>query len=107
MLSAKEYADVLVDGEPWLYSHMEELAQWLQAAQAKNRRGKKEVEPYKCIKEFPWWDFIPIENFIVPLLHCLIGIDNGILTLLRNIISKKIEHLSLPKIETRGVLAAT
>ena len=33
----------------------------------------------KGMKARPYWDFIPIENYIIPLLHVMIGVGNDIL----------------------------
>jgi len=49
------------------------------------------TEPKLGIKEKPWWPFIPLENYVSPLLHCEIGIGNLLFKLLRDIINKHIE----------------
>ena len=43
------------------------------------------------IKQWPWWPFIPLTNYVSPLLHCEIGIGNVIFELLRDIINEHIE----------------
>ena len=36
-------------------------------------------KPKMGVKKKPWWPFIPLEHFIIPLLHVLIGIGNNLL----------------------------
>jgi hypothetical protein len=48
-------------------------------------------EPKLGIKQRPWWPFIPLTNYVSPLLHCEIGIGNVIFELLRDIINEHIE----------------
>ena len=33
-------------------------------------------EPKLGVKQRPWWPFIPLTNYVSPLLHCEIGIGN-------------------------------
>ena len=40
----------------------------------------------------PWFDFIPVTNHVVPLLHCEIGVGNDLLKMLRNIVNEYIEN---------------
>ena len=51
------------------------------------------------------WPFIPIDHYIFPLLHCLIGIGDDILRKFREEVSKKIEYLTPEEIATRSHLA--
>lgn len=102
-LSAKEYADQFCErGVAWTYDEMKRLAKDLE--DRRNNNDKAEV--VNGIKEEPWWDFIPLENFIVPLLHCLIGVGNDILSHLREWISEEIEYISAEEKETRGLLSS-
>jgi hypothetical protein len=39
----------------------------------------KKGDPQLGVKQKPWGPFIPICNYIVPLLHCKIGIGNQLL----------------------------
>ena len=48
-------------------------------------------KPKLGIKQRPWWPFIPLTNYVTPLLHCEIGIGNVLLELLRDIINELIE----------------
>jgi hypothetical protein len=48
-------------------------------------------KPMLGIKQWPWWPFIPLTNYVSPLLHCEIGIGNVIFELLRDIINEHIE----------------
>jgi len=45
-------------------------------------------EPKLGIKQRPWWPFIPLTNYVSPLLHCEIGIRNVIFELLQDIINE-------------------
>jgi hypothetical protein len=60
------------------------------------RCGKDAVtrqgDPLLGVKHKPWWPFIPLGNYVVPLLHCLIGIGNQLLEKLQAIIH---EHIAL------------
>ncbi len=60
-------AQFLDDGTMWT---MEEMV-WL-GKEAEHKKGK----PQRGIKQQPWWPFIPVLNYMVPLLHCEIGIGN-------------------------------
>jgi hypothetical protein len=48
-------------------------------------------EPQLGVKQRPWWTFIPLTNYVSPLLHCEIGVGNVIFELLRDIINEFIE----------------
>ena len=51
-------------------------------------------KPKMGIKEVPWWTFIPLNNFLPPLLHMLLGIWNAIWDKFREIVSKDIEYIT-------------
>ena len=34
-------------------------------------------EPQLGVKQRPWWTFIPLTNYVSPLLHCEIGVAVG------------------------------
>ncbi len=51
-------------------------------------------EPQLGIKQRPWWPFIPLTNYVTPLLHCEIGIGNDIFGVLRDIINEHVEKYS-------------
>ena len=42
------------------------------------------------VKKKQWWPFIPLSNYMIPLLHCEIGIGNQLLDKLRAMINKHI-----------------
>ena len=44
-------------------------------------------ESHLGVKSKLWWDFIPIDHYVVPLLHCLIGIGDNIMTRFRHTVS--------------------
>jgi hypothetical protein len=66
---------------------------------AENRR--KEEQPQLGIKQRPWWPFIPLSHYMVPLLHCEIGIGNQLLDKLRDCINEHIEKMAPTEMETR------
>ncbi len=53
---------------------------------------RKKGEPQLGITQQPWWLLIPISNYMVPLLHCEMGIGNQLLDKLHDIINKPIEQ---------------
>jgi hypothetical protein len=56
---------------------------------------KNKGNPVLGAKKKPWWPFIPLLNYLVPLLHCLIGIGNQLLDKLWAIINEHIAEYSL------------
>jgi hypothetical protein len=76
-------ARFLDDGTMWTMEEMVRLGK-----EAKHKKGK----PQLGIKQQPWWPFIPISNYMVPLLHCEIGIGNQLLDKLRDIINEHIKQ---------------
>jgi len=60
----------LDDCELWT---TEELV--IRGIEAETKKG----EPKLGVKQKPWWPFIPISNYMIPLLHCKIGIGNQML----------------------------
>ena len=42
----------------------------------------------------PWWSFIPLTNYVSPLLHCEIGIGNDLFGMLCDITNEHIETYS-------------
>jgi hypothetical protein len=59
-------------------------------------------EPKLGVKKKPWWPFIPVTHYIVPLLHCEIGIGNQLLDMLRDIINEHLENMACTKEITRA-----
>ena len=50
-------------------------------------------KPKLGIKSLPWFTSIPLEHFVVPLLHYLIGFSNDIFAKFRDIVSETIEYI--------------
>ncbi len=73
------------DCEMWM---MEELVRCGKDAE------KNKGNPVLGVKKKPWWPFIPLSNYLVPLLHCLIGIGNQLLEKLQAIINEHIAEYS-------------
>ena len=48
-------------------------------------------EPKMGVKTKPWWQFIPLTNFIIPLLHVLIGVGNDVLDSFRDCVNDEVE----------------
>ncbi len=76
-------AQFLDDGTMWTMEEMVRLGK-----ETESKKG----EPQLGIKQQPWWPFIPISNYMVPLLHCEISISNQLLDKLRDIINEQIEQ---------------
>jgi hypothetical protein len=59
-----------------------------------NNAEKNIGNPVLGVKKKPWWLFIPLLNYLVPLLDCLIVIGNQLLNKLRAIINEHIAEYS-------------
>jgi hypothetical protein len=57
----------------------------------RQRKGKTQLG----VKQKPWWPFIPVSHYMIPLLHCMIGVGNQLLDVLRDIINEQLENLTL------------
>ena len=64
---------------------MDELVSGGMNAESSNK------EPLLGIKQQPWWPFIPLTNYVTPLLHCEIRIGNDLFTMLQDIINEHID----------------
>ncbi len=82
----------LGDYPPWL---MEDLC--CLGDEAAAQIGKPELG----VKQRPWFPFISVAHHMVPLLHCMIGIGNDLLKMLRNIINEFIENMTLTEATIR------
>ena len=67
---------------------------------------KLKAKPQNGVKTTTWWPFIPMNHFIVPLLHCLIGVGDNILTKFRDLINEYVEYLSPVEVDTRLAVGA-
>ena len=57
------------------------------------------------VKDTPWWTYVPLDYFIVPLLHILIYLWNDICDKLREIVSNisgHIEYINKEESDTRS-----
>lgn len=86
---------ILKDGEPWTYELLNELADQVTV----NKKGK--VVPIQGVKSKAWWQFISLNNYLVPLLHTLIGIGNDIYDNFKDIVNEEIECLDPKEVVTR------
>jgi hypothetical protein len=64
------------------------------------RRGKGETK--LGVKQKPWWPFIPVSHYMIPLLHCMIGVGNQLLDVLRDIINEYLENMTLTEEKIRA-----
>jgi hypothetical protein len=69
------------------HQFLDEQEQVIRGTEAETKKG----EPKLGVKQKPWWPFIPLTNYMIPLLHCKIGIGNQMLEKLLDIINKYIE----------------
>ena len=99
-LSGREMTDLTKEGEPWGYDDMIELANTFIASK------KKSKKPANSVKNLPWFTSIPLQNYVVPLLHCLIGIGNDLLAKFRGVISEQIEYIKPEEIQVRQTKAS-
>jgi hypothetical protein len=58
------------------------------------KKKKQKGEPKLGVKKKPWWPFIPVSHFMVPLLHCEIGIGNQLVDMLQDIINEHLENMT-------------
>ena len=63
--------------------------------------------PKHGVKSKPWWPFIPLENYVIPLLHLLIGIGNDLLQSFRDWVNEEIECLDHQEVLTRRAVRDT
>jgi hypothetical protein len=56
------------------------------------------------VKQEPWWPFIPLENYMVPILHALIGIGNQLLTKFCDVVNEYFECWSADEVNTRRTI---
>ncbi len=70
------------DYPPWSMEDLCHIGD--EAAQDKN--------PNQCVTQRPWFPFIPVAHHIIPLLHCMIGVGNDLLKMLRYIVNEFIEN---------------
>jgi hypothetical protein len=61
-------------------------------------------EPELGVKQKPWWPFIPLSNYMIPILHCKTGVGNQLLDKLRDITNKHIEIYASGKELTRSLI---
>eukprot|EP00984_Skeletonema_dohrnii_P005248 scaffold1837_cov120-Skeletonema_dohrnii-CCMP3373.AAC.1 len=95
-LSRTEYQDLAMEGEEWTTAAMLETA--------KEVEDSHDKKPKYGVKSKLWWDFIPIKNYVVPLLHTLIGIGNDLLDSLRDSVDNQIERISPAESRARSSL---
>ena len=95
-LSRAEFSNLAKDGDPWTWELYREVTERVQSSSDK--------KPQLGVKTAPWWDFIPLDHYVVPLLHCLIGIGNDILTAFRETVSESIDYISTEEIQARQLI---
>ena len=90
MMRRTQFSDVNQRADPWTMDKIVEVAEEV--------AGKK---PKMGVKQKPWWPFIPLQNYIIPLLHVLIGIGNDLLSSFRDWVNDEIESLDQQEVRTR------
>ena len=85
-----EFSELSKVGVAWTMHELCEMAELVDEGEAKFGVKKK-----------PWWPFIPLTNYVVPLLHVLISTGNGILGSFRDWVNDKIKCLNKQEIRTR------
>jgi hypothetical protein len=83
MQCASSKAQFLDNGTMWTMEEMVRLGK-----EAECKKG----QPQLGIKQQPWWPFKPVSNYMVPLLHCEMGIGSQLLDKLHDIINKHIKQ---------------
>ncbi|EJK66743.1 hypothetical protein THAOC_12304, partial [Thalassiosira oceanica] len=71
------------------------------------KKGKAAREAKKANEGFkyePWWDFIPLHHYMVPLLHCLIGVGNDLLASFLDWVNEEIECWDQQEVRTRSLI---
>ncbi|KAL7553941.1 hypothetical protein ACHAWF_017571 [Thalassiosira exigua] len=92
-LCRSQYADKNhADGEMWTVNMLKEIAEKVKQA------GGKPIDGVKCS---PWWDFLEVRDFIIPLLHLLIGIGNDLLDSFCDWVNEELESLDNREYQTK------
>ena len=81
-------------GEHWSFAKLCEMVDQNQSG--KNRMG---------VKTKPYWDFIPFENYVLPMLHLMIGVGNDIFSYFMDTIEKHIIKVSEKENRVRNATA--
>ena len=82
------------DGELWTLDKLKKQAEIAKTKDGKERKG---------VREDPYFD-IPVERFIWPILHTLIGIGNNILKYLVDIVENEIQHIPPKEMQVKRKL---
>ncbi|KAL7530344.1 hypothetical protein ACHAXR_003439, partial [Thalassiosira sp. AJA248-18] len=77
-------------GDMWTMEELLEVAAEVDGGAAK-----------QGVKAKPWWPFIPLRNYMIPLLHVLIGIGNDLLESFRDWVNEEVECLDHQEVLTR------
>ena len=92
-LSHTKYSDKLSkDGVMWILEDLEVLGKKLKDGKLKPKEG---------VKQPLWWDFLPVEHYMIPLLHVLIGISNDLLDQFWEWVNEEIESWDQQEYRTR------
>ena len=93
-LARRQFCDLLTPGRTWSWSSLEKTA-----AEVKHPNFKGDSK--LGVKCSPLWKFIPLKNFLPPLLHILIGIWNDIWDKFWEIVSECIEYIPRDEADLR------
>jgi hypothetical protein len=90
-MGRSEFKNIDAIGLPWTMKEYTKVG-WQSRESGNSQLG---------VKKEPWWQFIPLENYVVPLLHMLIGIGNQMLARFCNIVNEYVERLSPKEVNTQ------
>jgi hypothetical protein len=60
----------------------------------KINEGLKDLQNIHGVVDFPIWDFIPVSNYVYPILHGEIGLVNDAIDLFYDILDDNVEVMS-------------
>ena len=95
-LSRSQYSNKChEEGELWTTELLKELG---------DKITNTEGNPDQGIKKAPWWEFLPLHHYMIPLLHALIGIGNDLLDNFFDHINEEIEDIDVQEYKTRKAI---
>ena len=95
LLARRGFQDLLSPGRAWSWSELNKLA-------AEVNQPHFKGDSKMGVKASPLWSFIPLKNFLPPLLHILIGIWNDIWDKFRELVSEVIEYIPRDEADLRA-----
>ena len=91
---------IICGGEKWNIKEMENsFVMGNQPDSASN--------PSARLKEVPMWSFIPVDRYLLPLLHILLGMGNNVMNRFFDWVEERVEPLTTDEIEARSMSLIT